>query len=70
MQKPKSKKRDKGQTVRMTLEIPMLMRQAVRDRERLSNSSGSDVIRGILLTALRTEMEMITGNKHQQLKAV
>ena len=70
MQKPKSKKRDKGQTVRMTLEIPMLMRQAVRDRERLSNSSGSDVIRGILLTALRTEMEMITGSKPQQLKVV
>lgn len=52
-------RKEKTATVRMTLEIPMLMRQAVRDRERLSNASGSDVIRGILLAALRVEMEMI-----------
>lgn len=59
-------------TVRMTVEVPMLMRQAIRDRERLSCASGADVIRGILLAALRTEMEMITRDrtKSGQLKAV
>lgn len=72
MPHPKRSKIDREKTVRMTVEVPMLMRQAIRDRERLSCASGADVIRGILLAALRTEMEMITRDrvKAGQLKAV
>ena len=65
-------KKEKTSTVRMPLEIPMLMRQAIRDRERMCNASGSDVIRLILLTALRVEMEIIqrAGKAPGSLKAV
>lgn len=65
-------KKEKQATVRMTLEIPMLMRQAIRDRERMCKASGADVIRLILLTALRVEMEIIqrSGKPPTGLKAV
>jgi hypothetical protein len=49
--------------VRMTIPVPMLMRQAIRDRERLSGQSAASVVQNILLTALRVEMEMIRRDK-------
>ena len=63
----------KGLLTRITVEIPMLMRQAIRDREKMGNISGSDVVKNILLTALRVEMEIIHrrhGTGESPLKAV
>lgn len=46
-------------STRMDVSMPLLMRQAIRDREKMSNQTGQAVVQGILLTALRVEMELI-----------
>lgn len=50
----------KERTVRVTLRIPMIMRQAIKGREKLSGQPAAGVIQGILLTSLRVEMEILS----------
>lgn len=52
-------KKEPMAAVRLTVEIPKLMRQAIRERERLSKSDAANVVRGILLATLRAEMDLI-----------
>lgn len=55
----KSEKRPRRRTpsVRVSLDIPMPMRQVIRNRERMSGSSCADVIRLTLLNTFRLEIE-------------
>lgn len=55
----RTRRADKEQTCSIQVQVPMLMRQAIRDREKLSNQPATTVVLNILLTALRVEMEMV-----------
>lgn len=55
---------------RITVPMPLLMRQAIRDREKLSRQAATSVIQGILLTALRVEMELIRRDQERKKEAL
>lgn len=55
---------------RITVPMPLLMRQAIRDREKLSRQAATAVIQGILLTALRVEMELIRREQERKKEAL